>query len=226
MFNKPIKIAIDGPAGAGKSTVAKIVAEKLGIEYIDSGAIYRGITKIILDSKIKIDDYKKITELLNDLVIELKDNRVIINNKDVTNFLRTKEVTLLVSPVSSIVEIRKKVNEFLNNYAKNKSVIMDGRDIGTVVFPDADFKFYLDASVEVRALRRYNEKNLPLTYEEIKKNIIERDENDKNKPFGALKIADDAIYIDTTSLTIEEVVDKILNKIKKCEGNIYGEPNN
>lgn len=214
MLKKTVKIAIDGPAGAGKSTVAKLVAKELNIEYVDSGAIYRAITKIILDSNIKIDDYKKINEILNNIEIELKDGRVLINSQDLTDFLRTKEVTLVVSPVSSNIDVRKKVNSFLNKYSKNRSIIMDGRDIGTVVFPDADFKFYLDASVRVRALRRFNEKNLPLSLEEIEKSIIERDTNDKNKSFGALKIAEDAIYIDTTDMTIDQVVDKIIKTIK------------
>src|SRR4030042_4514967 len=158
-MNKNIKIAVDGPAGAGKSTVSKIIAEKLNIEYIDSGAIYRAITKNILDSNLKIDNYRRVENLLSELNINLIDNRVFINNKDYTEFLRKKDVSLAVSPVSSIILVRKKVNEFLNNYSKEKSIIMDGRDIGTVVFPDADYKFYLDASIDERALRRFKEKN-------------------------------------------------------------------
>ena len=217
---KRIIIAIDGPAGAGKSSCAKLVAQRLNsirsdlnIEYVDSGAIYRGITKKLLDSKIKIEDYIGIKNLLEKIKIELKDGRVLIDGNDVTEYLRTKEVTELVSPVSNNIDIRKRVNLFLNEYAKNKSIIMDGRDIGTVVFPDATFKFYLDASVDVRAERRYKEKQTDMTLDEIKESIIKRDENDKNKPFGALKIADDAIYIDTSFLTLEEVVQKILDII-------------
>ncbi len=212
---KSVKIAIDGPAGAGKSTVAKIVADKLNIEYIDSGAIYRAITKNILDSNIKIDNYSRIELLLEELVINLIDRKVFINNKDYTEFLRGKEVSLAVSPVSSIVAVRKKVNSFLNNYSKEKSVIMDGRDIGTVVFPDADFKFYLDASIETRALRRFNEKTMDLSLDVIKDEIKKRDENDKNKKVGALKVAEDAIYIDTTNNSIDEVVENVLKKISK-----------
>lgn len=212
-MKKKIKIAIDGPAGAGKSTVAKLVAEKLNIEYVDSGAIYRAITKNILDSNIKIEDYRRIENLLPELNINLIDNRVYINNKDYTEYLRKKDVSLAVSPVSSIILVRKKVNEFLNNYSKEKSIIMDGRDIGTVVFPDADYKFYLDASIEERALRRFNEKTMDLSLEKIKEEIIKRDENDKNKVFGALKIAENAIYIDTTSHSKDEVVEYIINNI-------------
>ncbi len=212
-MKKPIVIAIDGPAGAGKSTIAKIVAKRLNVEYIDSGAFYRAITKNILDSKIKIDDYMRIEELLNKIELKLNSGKIFINNKDLTKYLRTKEVTLSVSPVSSVVAVRKTVNHFLNNYAKGKSIVMDGRDIGTLVFPDANYKFYLDASVEVRALRRFNEKTMDLSLQNIKEAIITRDENDRNKKFGALKIAHDAIYIDTTNLSIDEVIKSILNKI-------------
>ncbi len=209
-----IIIALDGPAGAGKSTIAKIVAQKLGLEYIDSGAFYRAITKIILDSNIKIDDYNKIEELLQKINIKFDNGRIYINDIDLTDSIRGKEVTLNVSPVSSIIAVRKKVNKALNQYANNKSIIMDGRDIGTVVFPNATYKFYLDASVEIRAIRRFKEKTLDMSLEDIKEAIIKRDENDKNKEFGALKIADDAVYIDTSDYSIEQVVSIIIDKIK------------
>ncbi len=210
---KKVIIALDGPAGAGKSTIAKIIAEKLGIEYIDSGAIYRAITKIILDSNIKIEDYDQIDKLLNNIKIKLNSGRIFINNNDLTDCIRGNEVTLNVSPVSSIINVREKVNFVLNDYAAGKSVIMDGRDIGTVVFPNADYKFYIDATVEERTLRRFKEKTLDMTLDEIKAAIIKRDENDKNKEFGALKLANDAIYIDTTNLKTDEVVFKIMNII-------------
>lgn len=212
-------IAVDGPAGAGKSTIAKIVANKLNLEYIDSGAIYRAITKKILDSKLKIDDYKEVEKLLKTIELKLDKGNVFVNNVDMTAFLRTREITENVSPVSSNISIRKKVNAFLNKYSQDRSVIMDGRDIGTVVFPGADFKFYLDASVEVRATRRFKEGNYNATIGEIAKNITARDENDKNKEYGALKIADDAVYIDTSELTIDEVVNKIINNVDRS-GNL------
>lgn len=214
-MGKHIKIAIDGPAGSGKSTVSKIIADRLNIEYIDSGAIYRAITKNILDSNIKIDNYSQIEILLNKISIKLVDGKVLINNKDYTEYLRGKEVSLAVSPISSIIGVRKKINAFLNSYSEGRSVIMDGRDIGTVVFPDAEYKFYLNASIEVRALRRFKEKTLDLSLDQIKEEIKKRDDNDKNKEFGALKIAEDAIYIDTTLYSIDEVVNAILDKIEK-----------
>jgi cytidylate kinase len=213
MDNKMV-IAIDGPAGAGKSTVAKMVAKKLEIEYVDSGAIYRAITKKMLDSKIKIDDYTKIEIFLDKLEIALENGKVFIDCEDISPFLRIKEVTELVSPVSSIISVRKRVNKFLNEYSKDKSIIMDGRDIGTVVFPDAKYKFYIDASIEIRADRRFLEKNTDMTLDDIKESIRKRDENDRNKPFGALKIASNAIYLDTTNLSIDEVVEYILKTIK------------
>ncbi|HQJ06214.1 MAG TPA: (d)CMP kinase, partial [Spirochaetota bacterium] len=144
----------------------------------------------------------------------LINGHIFIDDADMTGYIRSREVTELVSPVSSNITVRKRVNRFLNEYSGSKSVIMDGRDIGTVVFPDAKYKFYLDASVTERAKRRYNEQNGDATLEEIKASIEKRDLNDKNKPFGALKIADGAIYIDTTDLSIDEVVEEILKKIK------------
>jgi len=208
------KVAIDGPAGAGKSSIAKIISDKLNIEYVDSGAIYRAITKKMLDSNIKIDNYDEIENLMGRISIALINGHIFIDNTDMTGYIRSREVTELVSPVSSNITVRKRVNRFLNEYSGSKSVIMDGRDIGTVVFPDAKYKFYLDASVMERALRRYNEQNSDMSLEEIKASIEKRDLNDKNKPFGALKIADGAIYIDTTDLSIDEVVEEILKKIK------------
>lgn len=214
VMKKNIIIAVDGPAGAGKSTVAKKIAEKLKIEYIDSGAFYRSITKNILDSGIKIEDYSKIEELLDKITLKYLSGIVYVDGKDYSKHLRGTEVSLAVSPVSSINAVRKKINNCLNEYSKGKSIIMDGRDISTVVFPGADYKFYLDATVDIRAARRFKEKTLDMTLDKIKDSIIKRDENDKNKEFGALKIADDAVYIDTTDFTINEVVQKILTTVK------------
>ena len=152
-----MQIAVDGPAGAGKSSIAKIVAQKLGLEYIDSGAIYRALAKKILDSNIKIEDYASIKNTLESTSIELVDGDVFIDGVNFMPFIRSSEVTAVVSPFSAQIEVREKVNSFLNSYSQNKSVIMDGRDIGSVVFPNAEYKFYLDASVEERARRRLAE---------------------------------------------------------------------
>jgi cytidylate kinase len=211
---KKIIIAIDGPAGAGKSTIAKIVAEKLKIEYVDSGAFYRAITKKILDSNLKIDDYASIEKLLEDISIKLENKKIFLNNEDFTPFLRTKEVTENVSPVSNNINIRKKVNRYLNQYAAEKSIVMDGRDIGSVVFPNADYKFYLDASVEERARRRMAEISYETTYQSILDAIKKRDDNDMHKPFGALLRLPEAIFIDTSKLNIDTVVNEIIKNIK------------
>lgn len=210
-----MQIAVDGPAGAGKSSIAKIVAQKLGLEYIDSGAIYRALAKKILDSNIKIEDYASIKNALENVSIELVDGNVFIDGVDFMPFIRSSEVTAVVSPFSAQVEVREKVNSFLNSYSQDKSVIMDGRDIGSVVFPNAEYKFYLDASVEERARRRLAEIKYSSSLEEIKDAISKRDYNDEHRKVGALKRVEDAIYIDTTEMSMDEVVNKILFNIKK-----------
>lgn len=210
-----MQIAVDGPAGAGKSSIAKIVAQKLGLEYIDSGAIYRALAKKILDSNIKIEDYASIKNTLESTSIELVDGDVFIDGINFMPFIRSSEVTAVVSPFSAQIEVREKVNSFLNSYSQNKSVIMDGRDIGSVVFPNAEYKFYLDASVEERARRRLAEIKYSSSLEEIKEAISKRDYNDEHREVGALKRVEDAIYIDTTDMSMEQVVNKILFNIKK-----------
>ena len=206
-----MQIAVDGPAGAGKSSIAKIVAQKLGLEYIDSGAIYRALAKKILDSNIKIEDYASIKNTLESTSIELVDGDVFIDGVNFMPFIRSSEVTAVVSPFSAQIEVREKVNSFLNSYSQNKSVIMDGRDIGSVVFPNAEYKFYLDASVEERARRRLAEIKYSSSLEEIKEAISKRDYNDEHREVGALKRVEDAIYIDTTDMSMEQVVNKILS---------------
>lgn len=210
-----MQIAVDGPAGAGKSSIAKIVAQKLGLEYIDSGAIYRALAKKILDSNIKIEDYASIKNTLESTSIELVDGDVFIDGVNFMPFIRSSEVTAVVSPFSAQIEVREKVNSFLNSYSQNKSVIMDGRDIGSVVFPNAEYKFYLDASVEERARRRLAEIKYSSSLEEIKEAISKRDYNDEHREVGALKRVENAIYIDTTDMSMEQVVNKILFNIKK-----------
>lgn len=207
-------VAIDGPAGAGKSSIAKLISKKLNLEYIDSGAIYRAITKKILDSGIKIDDHASIKIWLNSFSIELIEGDVFLKGENYAAFLREKEVSKSVSVISALEEVREKVNCFLNEYSLNKSIIMDGRDIGSVVFPHADYKFYLDASVEERAHRRIKELQYASSLEEVKEAIASRDYNDEHRKVGALKRMPDAIYIDTTGMSIDEVVDKILICIK------------
>ena len=214
-------VAIDGPAGSGKGTVTELVCKKLNLVNISTGAAYRSVALATLQNNISSDDTKKIIELLDKIDIEFKKENdkdlVFLNGEDVTKRIRQKDVTSIVSKVSSIREVRVKLNELFKKIAKNKKVIMEGRDIGTCVFPNADVKIYLDASIEERARRRVKqneELGIKIPYEEIKKDIQKRDEADKNKEIGALKKADDAIYIDSSNMTIEEVKDEIVEIIK------------
>ena len=211
-------IAIDGPAGSGKGTITKLVAEKLNLTYIDSGATYRCIALAVLRNNIKIDEKDKIIALAKTLDIDFNQNgKTYLNNEDVSNLIRTEEISSIVSPISSIIEVREILVDLQRKMAKGKNVIMEGRDITTVVFPNADYKFYLDASVEERAKRRFlqnKEKNINVPLEEIKESIIKRDYNDMHKPVGALIKTNDQIYIDSTNMTIDEVVNTIINYIK------------
>ncbi len=209
-------IAIDGPAGTGKGTIADLLAKKLGYTYIDTGAMYRCITLKMLNNNIPLNDIEKINELLESTSIEFMNisnkQHVFLDDEDVTEDIRTPRVNEAVSPTSAIVEIRKKLVEMQRKLGENQNVVMEGRDITTVVFPNADVKIYLTASPEIRAKRRYDEmikKGISITYEDTLKSITERDNIDMNKPVGALKIADDAIVIDSSNLTIDEVYEKI-----------------
>ena len=217
-----MKIAVDGPAGAGKSTVSKMVAEKLNLFYIDTGAMYRAITYALLKNNIDLHNEKQIENFIKSINFSLKKNpetnemKIFINGKSVNEELRKKIIDLNVSLVSSYKCVRDFLVKLQQELGKNYNVILDGRDIGTVVFPDADFKFYLDASVDVRAKRRLNDaKNKEQrSIEEIKNEIIERDKLDSTREISPLKKANDAIYIDTSHLSIEEVVNLMIKKIK------------
>lgn len=203
-------IAIDGPAGSGKGTLAKALAEKFNLVNIDTGATYRCVALKILRNNISLDEVDKIIEISKNINIDLKqDGRVLMDGEDVTSEIRSKEVTSIVSPVSSIVEVRKNMVDIQRKIAEGKDVVMEGRDITTVVFPNAQYKFYLDASIESRAKRRYEEnlqKGINMTYEEVYENISQRDYNDMHKEVGSLTRTEDQIYIDTTNLTVEEEV--------------------
>ena len=214
-------VGIDGPAGSGKGTVTKRVANELGLVNIDTGSTYRCVALEVLNQNVTLEDKERIIEIAKNINIEIEPNKdgdkVFLNGEDVTLKIRSKEVTSVVSQVSSIKEVRFEMVNLQRKLAEGKNVIMEGRDICTYVFPNADVKIYLDASVEERAKRRFKEnqeKGINMTYEEVYESIRLRDENDKNKEIGALKIAEDSIIVDTTSLTIEQVVDKIISIIK------------
>ena len=211
-------VAIDGPAGSGKGTVAKLISEKLGFVNIDTGATFRCIALAMIQKDIKKEEEDKIKELLNHIDINMKpDGTVLLNGEIVTDRIRENDVNTLVSPISVIKIVRDKLLDVQRKIAEGKNVVMEGRDIGTVVFPDADVKIYLDASPEERAKRRLKqnqEKGIESSYEEVLQNIIDRDKRDSGREIAPLKQADDAIYLDSTPLSIEEVVEKIIDIIK------------
>ncbi|MGP1568106.1 MAG: (d)CMP kinase [Peptoanaerobacter stomatis] len=208
-------IAIDGPAGAGKSTISKLIANRLGIMYIDTGAMYRAVTYYFLQNDVKFDDKDEIKSSLDKIDIDFDRDKVYLCNQDVTSQIRSKIVNENVSNVSAIDVVREKMVYMQRLMSKKKSVLLDGRDIGTVVFPSADYKFYLTASVDVRAKRRYleeqNKGNINISIEEIKKSIENRDFIDSNRKISPLKKADDALEIDTSDMSIDEVVNKVIN---------------
>lgn len=219
---KRIRVAIDGPAAAGKSTVAKRLANLLSFVYIDTGAMYRALTLQALRHNIPLDNEAAILELLKKTVISLEQHNgnqlVFINGEDVTELIRKNEVSRAVSHVAKLPSIRDELVLRQRELAENVNVIMDGRDIGTNVLPDAEVKIFLIASVEERAKRRYEEnvkKGIPTDLATLEKEIAERDQRDMEREHAPLKKADDAIAIDTTSLSIDEVVEAILDQINK-----------
>ena len=199
-------IAIDGPAGTGKSTIASILAEKHNLTFLNSGGFYRTLTLAVLKAGIDYKDEKATLDFCKKQKIEYtKESHFILNGTDVTAHLHDDEVTANASQVSAIVEIRHLVNDLMREITKSLDIVCEGRDMTTVVFPNAEIKVYLDASAEVRAKRRFDQGVSNMTLEEIKAAIEKRDEMDKNKKEGSLKIAPDALYIDTSNLTIDEV---------------------
>lgn len=216
-MNKRISIAIDGPAAAGKSTVAKIVAEKLTYVYIDTGAMYRALTYKALQKGARLDHEAQLIDILNNTLIELEPGemgqKVLLDGIEVTNDIRSSEVTNQVSYVAVHELVRKEMVKRQQAFARDGGVVMDGRDIGTHVLPNAEVKVFLLASVEERAQRRHDEniqKGFPSDLEKLKEEIAARDKIDSEREVAPLKKADDAVEIDTTSLTIADVVEKIM----------------
>ena len=214
---KNLVIAVDGPAGAGKSTIAKIIAEDLNINYIDTGAMYRAITYKCLSNNIDINNEEAVKEIAKQTDIDFKDNNIYLDGKILKEEIRTPEVSNNVSNVAQIKEVRYLMVDVQREIGNRSSVILDGRDIGSYVFPNADYKFFLNASPEERGERRYKElvkKGYETTLEEVIKDVIRRDEIDSNREFAPLVKADDAIEIDTTGKSIEGVVEDVISKIK------------
>ena len=221
---KQLTIAIDGPASSGKSTVAKIVAKNLGLIYIDTGAMYRAIAYEALNQNVSLDDEEQMTNLSKNAKITFKSNeteqKVFLNKKNITNEIRKPDVTNSVSQVAAYPQVREELVKQQRKMADNNGVVMDGRDIGTVVLPQADIKIFLVASVEARALRRFKEnsqKGIETPLEILTQEIEDRDYKDSHRENSPLVQAKDAILLDTTSMTIDDVVAKILSIANKTK---------
>ena len=212
-------IAIDGTASSGKSTTAKKLAEQLNFFHINSGSLYRVVTYFCIVNKINSQDNELISRMLKNIEIGFNNNKILLNGKDVSRAITAHNVSNSVSEYSANIIIRNKLSDLQRNLAKNKNAVVEGRDIGTNVFPEADFKFYLSAKLEVRADRRYREmiksRKTDISKEEVLKNLIKRDQLDMNRKHSPLLKSDDAIEIDTTDLNINEQVELIIRTINK-----------
>jgi len=216
-MNKLLRIAIDGPAGAGKSTIAKLLAKEYGIEYVDTGAMYRAIALKLFRTSTDCNDPEALKKLLESTDVDFEKGHVTLDGEDVNAFIRTQEVSEMASVSSAIKEVRNKLDSLQKAMAKRKSLVMDGRDITTVVIPDAEAKFYLTASAHERALRRAREmaeKGQPCDVAQIEAEIEARDYRDSHRENSPLTIAEDAVVIDSSDMTIEEVVNCMKGYIK------------
>ncbi len=215
-------IAIDGPSGSGKSTVSKILARKLGFVNVDTGALYRGVAYYFYINNVDFRKIENLTQALKDIKIEIENSnhtqKIFLNNEDITDKIRLEKISKIASEVSALSEVRIYLLGLQREIAKNRNVVMDGRDIGTVVIPNAEVKIFLTASPEVRAERRYKQLSEKVSYSEVLKDINERDMNDSNREICPLRKSDDAIIFDNSSYTLEETADKLLDIIKERVG--------
>ena len=217
-MGKIFQIAIDGPSGAGKSTIAKAIARRLGIDYIDTGAMYRALGYKMLQLGITEDETDKVAELLETTVIDFSHGDIILDGQVINNLIRTPEISMKASACSALGIVRKHLVKVQQEMGAKKSVIMDGRDIGTDVFPNARYKFFITATAEERAKRRSRElmeKGENVSYEETLESIIQRDYNDSHREVSPLRKAEDAEEVDTTDMTIDDVISYICDKIEK-----------
>ncbi len=214
---KTFKIAIDGPGGAGKSTIAKLIAKKLGIDYIDTGAMYRALGLKMMNLGLDLQDEEALKSVLDKTEIDFKNGDIILDGQVVSELIRTPEVSMAASKVSAFGFVRKHMVSAQQKMGESKSVIMDGRDICTDVFPDAEYKYFVTADAEERAMRRYKElleKGQEAVFEQVLADIKQRDHNDMTRAVSPLKQAEDAELVDTTNMTIDQVVDYICGKVK------------
>lgn len=212
-----IRIAVDGPSGAGKSTIAKAIAEKLKIDYIDTGAMYRAVGYKMLRENVAMDDLCALEAMLADTEIDFSGGNIYLDGENINGKIRTEEISKQASDCSALGIVRAKLTEQQQKMGEKKSVVMDGRDIGTVVFPDAEYKFYITASAEVRAERRYRElieKGQEASLEKVLADIKQRDHNDSTREINPLRKAEDAVEVDTTEMTIEEVINRICKEMR------------
>lgn len=213
-----IRIAVDGPSGAGKSTIAKAVAQRLSIDYIDTGAMYRAVGYKLLQEGISLEDLEKVAEVLARTDIDFSCGNIYLDGENINDKIRTEEISRQASACSALGIVREKLTEQQQEMGARKSVIMDGRDIGTVVFPDAEYKFYITASAEERAKRRYKElleKGQEAVYEKVLADIKQRDYNDTTRKINPLRKAEDALTVDTTEMSREEVIDFICSRLSE-----------
>jgi len=213
-----LRIAVDGPSGAGKSTIAKAIAKKLNIDYIDTGAMYRAVGYKMLKEGVALTDLEGLEKMLENTEIDFSEGNIYLDGEIVNDYIRTPEISKQASDCSAIGMVRKKLVDLQQKMGEAKSVIMDGRDIGTVVFPDAEFKFFITASAEERARRRYEEliaKGQDVTFEQVLTDLNTRDHNDSTREITPLRKADDAVEVDTTAMNIEEVVNYVCGLMNK-----------
>lgn len=224
MKNKKIIIAIDGLSGSGKSSTAKLLAKEMNYKYLDSGAMYRAVTLYIIENSIDYKNLKTLKTILDKIKLEfIKDNvsgsyEIHLNNKNVEQNIRSKKVSELVSEISKISIIRKKLVQMQRTIGDKKGIVMEGRDIGTVVFPRAELKIFMQADLNIRAKRRFNEfekLGKKISLEEVKSNLIDRDNKDSNREDSPLKVTSNSLILDTTSITLEEQIEFIKKEAKK-----------
>lgn len=211
------QIALDGPSGAGKSTIAKALAEALDIDYIDTGAMYRAVGYKLLRDGVDMNDPAALQKLLDSTDIDFSAGRTLLDGEDISGYIRTQEISDMASRCSAIAAVRKKLVQLQQAMGESKSVVMDGRDIATVVFPKAEYKYYITATAEERANRRLYElrqKGEDVSFEQVLADMQERDLRDSTREVTPLRKADDAVEIDTTSMTLEQVVDYITKEVK------------
>lgn len=212
--NDVYSVTVDGPSGSGKSTVCKLISNILNIEYLDTGSMYRSLAYFCLKKNINLEDEEEVMHVLNNLDITFESSKIKVNGEFLRDKIRTNDVSMAASKVSRYYSVRERLVEIQRQIASNKAIIIDGRDAGTNILKNADYKFYLDASPEIRAKRRFNEQKDDSSYETILKGIKLRDEQDKNRKYAPLKRAEDAVYINSDDMNIDEVVEKIIEIIR------------